>query len=184
MFVGEKSAGNIPGASDALNKAKARADDGDHMPAIFNGTDWFKGEDGRWRREVPDKDMKLTGHLKEGGGAVPFDKAVKHDELFKADPDLKNSTVEVKDLPGFEGGYDRDNRRIYVRNPNDLKTIAHEKQHDIQFGHGLTPGTTPQAAGGVEAYENNLGEVEARDVESRMNNSDIKKKPKLCHKAG
>lgn len=184
MFVGEKASPNIPGAAEDLGRAKQQAAGGQHMPHIFKQTGWFQAEDGQWRREVPDKDMKLTGRLKKGGGPVRIDEAIDHKKLFEADPDLRCSTVEVKSIPGFAGGYDPNKRRIYVEDPNDIKTIMHEKQHDIQYQHGLTPGTLPETAGSREAYLNNTGEREARDVEARLKNNDRQKKPALLHKAG
>jgi hypothetical protein len=95
MFVGDKAAPNIPGASEQLGQARAEESGGGHMPAIFASTGWFKGPDGQWRREVPDKDMEFTGKLKKGAGAIPLDQAIKHDELFKAAPGLRDVTIEA-----------------------------------------------------------------------------------------
>lgn len=49
-----------------------------------------------------------------------------------------------------------------------MDTVLHEIQHAIQFTEGFAPGANSRADGKY-GYKNSLGEVEARDVESRKN---------------
>lgn len=52
-------------------------------------------------------------------------------------------------------------------NTSDLDTILHEIQHAIQHIEGFANGSNRKAAGGYKNYRGTLGEIEARDVESR-----------------
>jgi len=183
MFVGDKAAPNIEGASEQLGRAKEQADNGKHMPHIFQQTDWFQNKDDKqWRREVSDKDMKMTGDLKKNGGSMRLDQAVKHDELFKAVPNLRCTTIESKKLSG-KGNvaeYDPNKNHITVNNPKDMKSTAHEIQHAVQNDQNFPTGSRG-ADGSDPNYKNNRGEREARDVEARLNGQGGK--PDLLHKS-
>jgi len=190
MFVGPKAAHHIPGAVDQLNTATHLASDGEHMPHIFQQTGWFQNkEDGQWRREVPDKDMKLTGKLKSGD-IKRLDEVIKHDNLFRAAPEIRNVTVSA-------GGHDLDRntaaayypgrRHISIKDPGKKKDLAHEIQHAVQENQHFptqSRGAMMNGPGGYSEYKKNLGEQESRDVESRLGNTNPSRKPRLCHKAG
>jgi len=49
-----------------------------------------------------------------------------------------------------------------------MSILLHEIQHSIQKEEGFARGTNKREAGGFKNYQNTLGEIEARDVENRM----------------
>lgn len=184
MFVGEKAAPNIAGASQQLGQAKEQDDSGEHMPHIFRQTDWFKNsDDGQWRREIDDSKMEMTGNLKNGKDPVRLDEAVKHDELFKAAPDLRCTQIQAdKNLDsGTYAEFHPDKDLIKVRDPGDKKSTIHEMQHALQQDQNF-PGQSRGSSSNDSNYKDNLGEREARDVEDRM--KDQSSKPELLHKSG
>lgn len=96
-------------------------------------------------------------------------------KLYEAYPQLKNVTVFFKKLSGMQGYADAGLNQI-VLDPDGLRDagqtvregLSHEIQHIIQSIEGFAHGSTPEAAGSYEAYRKAGGEIEARDVESRL----------------
>lgn len=95
--------------------------------------------------------------------------------LYEAYPQLKNTTLIFKKLSGVQGYTDAESNLI-VLDPAGLRDagqtvregLAHEIQHLIQHIEGFVSGSNPKEAGSYEAYRNTGGEIEARDVESRL----------------
>lgn len=176
MFVGERAAGNIAGGKEQFQAAQAALSEGKAPAWIHKRHGWFQGEDGQWRREVLDDDMKLrSGGLKEGKGPMALDQAIKHDELFKVAPNLRCTTIEAG-RPTGKGAvaeYDPGRDHIVVRDPKDLKSIAHEVQHAVQNDQGFPEGSRG-ASGSDPNYRENIGERESRDVEKRLRDQDSK----------
>lgn len=104
---------------------------------------------------------------------------IKHDELFKAYPELEGIEVSFDYLEGERGHYDSKRDRIFIDsrlrgNDEQLKnTLIHEIQHAIQHIEGFATGADYAywQAQGVEnpneMYQRTAGEIEARDVASR-----------------
>ena len=96
-------------------------------------------------------------------------------KLYEAYPQLKNVKLFFEKLSGMEGYTDVGLNKI-VLDPDGLREagqtvregLAHEIQHIIQSIEGFTRGSTPSDAGSYEAYRKAGGEIEARDVESRL----------------
>lgn len=180
MFVGHLAANNIPGGREQLKAAKLAQRDGKLPDWIHKRHGWFQGEDGQWRREIHDDDMKLTGKLKSGKGEMKLDQAIKHDELFKAAPGLKNTTIEAGKTQGGVAEFLPCQNKIMVSRPGNIKDIAHEVAHAVQQDQQF-----PEQSRGASArdpnYRTNIGEREARNVEQRI--KDQSKKPDLLKTA-
>jgi hypothetical protein len=96
-------------------------------------------------------------------------------KLYEAYPQLKEVKLRFEKLSGMEGYADTGYKTI-VLDPDGLhdagqtvrEGLAHEIQHLIQNIEGFSTGSTPEKAGSYEAYRKAGGEIEARDVESRL----------------
>lgn len=171
-FVNESVAGKL-GKEDNLARAKGMLADGHAPTDVFNETGWGLTPYGQLETALDDRDFALTGNL--GEDPIRFDEAVTHPTLFDAVPEMRDVTIqqapagsEVAETPGFLGYYDPVNDHIVVKDANDIESIAHEG-----LGHGVQDqlmfpeeghGTSPEAAGSFEAYEEWPGEVAARDI--------------------
>lgn len=96
---------------------------------------------------------------------------LKHDELFKAYPQLKDTRLEFKALPEkSKGSYNPNTDTITLneslRNSPE-KTLLHEIQHIIQTTEGFAKGANIE--NGKEQYVKSAGEIEARDTANRRN---------------
>lgn len=104
-------------------------------------------------------------------------------ELFRAYPQLKDITVEyICELDGEDerlgGYYDKTNNKIVLRNnvsKSEIKsTLLHEIQHAIQDIEGFSRGgsiesfETKDGLSAYEQYRRIAGEVEARNVQKRI----------------
>lgn len=96
-------------------------------------------------------------------------------KLYEAYPKLKETSLWFKKLSGMEG-YTDVRRNQIVLDPDGLRNagqtvregLSHEIQHIIQSIEGFAAGSNPKDAGSYEAYRKTGGEIEARDVESRL----------------
>ena len=106
---------------------------------------------------------------------------IKHDELFRRYPSLKNTSLVFEDMkPGEKGFFDTRDNSIHIS--NELKsgpqsTLIHEIQHVIQKRDGRPSGASPEywkmmtesdeARTPMELYKNTAGEIEAREAANR-----------------
>jgi hypothetical protein len=103
---------------------------------------------------------------------------LKHDELFNAYPELKDTRLEFKALPEkSKGSYNSNTDTITLneslRNSPE-KTLLHEIQHIIQTTEGFAKGANIE--NGREQYVKSAGEIEARDTANRSNLSSEQRK--------
>jgi hypothetical protein len=103
---------------------------------------------------------------------------LKHEELFKAYPQLKDTRLEFKALPEkSKGSYNPKTDTITLneslRNSPE-KTLLHEIQHIIQTTEGFAKGANIE--NGKEQYVKSAGEIEARDTANRSNLSSEQRK--------
>jgi len=93
-----------------------------------------------------------------------------HDALYSAYPYLLGLNVKVnKALSKGEGIYNNDYKTISLPDGTiDLKDIMHEIQHSIQFHEDFSRGGSPSSEGDISKYLSLSGEVESRNVESRL----------------
>jgi hypothetical protein len=134
---------------DALALAQRMEKAGAGRDEIIDATNWFKDVDGKWKFEIDDSSM--TAMITPAGYPSFRDitKTVKHPELFKAYPQLRDIDL-IKDNYGtagrgsFAGSFDSNMPPSIRVAPGDAKqnrsTMLHELQHGVQniegFGRG------------------------------------------------
>ena len=173
MFVGKKAEQSDPEMyKKAIEMEKGRVgrnrqfSDGE----IFEQTGFFRGVDGKWRREIPDDKAKLKPNAFKDARvqvelpnnktylSTTLDEYLDHEELFKNYPELKNIRIgelDKEDMRLGSSGYflkDADGRQfINIRkdlSPTEKRSvILHEIQHAIQDTENFAKG------GNIEAYE-------------------------------
>ena len=140
---------------------------------IWAATGTVRGLEGRWRQEITDHNATISG--KRPMRPTKLNKFLKHDEIFKSYPFLKNVEIEFYDNTdnlsdqGWTGG----NRMgIATHNPlgelnsddEILDTLIHEIQHQIQDKEGWGLGGNLDMTGGDwDDYARISGEIGARD---------------------
>ena len=210
MFGGEKGAAEADKAEektyrmDNLKVAEKMERGKKDAKAIKLATGWERGADGKWRYEMPDakiKDMKDIG----GGNIVKrFDDDMLWNDgkladvidapgLFEAYPQLKDVRIDtdaiMNDMPS-NGEYNAKTNTITIH-ADELKymnsILNHEIQHAIQHIEGFTRGGSPRLIRGevkknddYNSYKSLAGEVEARNVESRMGMTDEERRNSLA----
>ena len=210
MFAGEKGAAEADKAEektyrmDNLKVAEKMERGKKDAKAIKLATGWERGADGKWRYEMPDakiKDMKDIG----GGNIVKrFDDDMLWNDgkiadvidapgLFEAYPQLKDVRIDtdaiMNDMPS-NGEYNAKTNIITIH-ADELKymnsILNHEIQHAIQHIEGFARGGSPRLIRGevkknddYNSYKSLAGEVEARNVESRMGMTDEERRNSLA----
>ena len=135
-------------------------------------TGWFKDKEGNWEFEISDQHTKFKIQPKTNTKYKLSD-IFEANTLYEMYPELKNITVEFKNLKGKSGNYNSIANKITINNTmtnnlDNLKgTLLHEIQHYIQNEEGLPTGTT--ILFGNEQYANSKGEIEAADTKIRRN---------------
>ncbi len=135
-------------------------------------TGWFKDKEGNWEFEISDQHTKFKIQPKTNTKYKLSD-IFEANTLYEMYPELKNITVEFKNLKGKSGNYNSIANKITINNTmtnnlDNLKgTLLHEIQNYIQNEEGLPTGTT--ILFGNEQYANSKGEIEAADTKIRRN---------------
>ena len=136
-------------ALDKLEQAKAMA--GDKTPEdIYKATGWFKGQDGKWRFEIPDNLEAISLDKLLNDKRAKLEEIYDNPQLFEAYPDLKDVPVRIEEIEkGFNGFAYADAITISasLKNDNEAKSIlVHEIQHLIQKREGFARGGGPKTA--------------------------------------
>lgn len=173
MFGGQRAA---TADLEALSRAQKLAEGGATRDAIWDQTGWFQGPDKQWRFEIDDSGAKFNV-----AGDYPWSvsNALNHPDLTAAYPDLAGVKIG-RTAPTGGGSYMEDLDRISLGlypHHKDGSTLLHETQHALQsresFARGNNSKDAPadiQSSGlGYEWYRRHAGEVEARNVQTRMN---------------
>jgi hypothetical protein len=167
----------------ALSQAQAMAASGVGRDAIHAQTGWHQGVDGKWRFEIDDSGASLAGLEK---GKVARFSGIDHPELEQAYGRLAPVHGMVRPGAPEEGAFLPGGRNFppYIhaqgRNPESAKSVAlHEFQHGAQHVEGFATGGSPKSFAldlpsggydnGYDLYRRLAGEVEARNVQTRMN---------------
>lgn len=140
----------------ALAKAEEMAAKGAHREDIWRDTGWFQGADKKWRFEIPDDKAQMSPHVYEKNAV--FDPSVegqlRHEELYKAYPDIRDGRMVVNKNDSNSGAYYAKHplnpERIEINAPDvdSVKSLAlHELQHGVQHREGFTPGSSVERAG-------------------------------------
>lgn len=170
-FAGEKA---ITANVGKLDQAKAMLEKGADEVEIWQKTGWFKDEiDGKWKFEINPR----GGELKPNPPSNTVLYNVLNDEkLYEAYPQLQLYKVEIageynpaalKTIGSANGGFIPSQKTFIINeNATDFKsTLYHEIQHAIQEIEGFSPGASSKN----DKYWLAGGEVEARNVQKRMN---------------
>lgn len=136
-------------ALDKLEQAKAMAEDSS-SEEIYKATGWFKGQDGKWRFEIPDNLEAITLDKLMNDKRAKLGEIYDNPQLFEAYPDLKDVPVRIEEIEkGFNGFAYADAITISasLKNDNEAKsTLVHEIQHLIQKREGFARGGGPETA--------------------------------------
>ena len=137
-------------ALDKLEQAKAMVEDGRTPEDIYKATGWFKGQDGKWRFEIPDNLEAITLDKLLNDKRAKLGEIYDNPQLFEAYPDLKDVPVRIEEIEkGFNGFAYADAITISasLKNDNEAKsTLVHEIQHLIQKREGFARGGGPETA--------------------------------------
>ena len=181
----------------AMNKlAKELEDAGVSAREIWSKTGNWRAPDGKWRQEIPDNKAEFRTNFDstimskannyKGGQEGPIGGMLRHDDLYKAYPDLlttdrmtvqklvdwlpdSSNTGEYKQTFGGKG-------YLELRNKTEqgaLNTAVHELQHGVQNREGFQKGATESMfrdkpdATAFEQYQRQMGEAEARAAAAR-----------------
>lgn len=167
----------------ALAKAQELAGAGANRDDVWNQTGWFTGPDGKWRFEIDDSGAQLAGVTaldkpslfgRRGEPTSATFSGLDHralDEAYGQSPMIYGKygpgiTESGSHIPSADPNFAP---YLEVQGPTsqDARSIAlHERQHDIQGREGFANGGQLT---GPEDYRRLAGEVEARNVQSRMN---------------
>ena len=170
-FAGQKA---ITANVGKLDQAKAMLEKGADEVEIWQKTGWFKDEiDDKWKFEINPR----GGELKPNPPRNTVLYNVLNDEkLYEAYPELQLYRVEIageynqaalKALDSADGGFIPSQKTFIINEKTtDFKsTLYHEIQHAIQEIEGFSPGASSKNG----KYWLAGGEVEARNVQKRMN---------------
>lgn len=136
-------------AMDKLADAQRRFETGEDAGAIYKDTGWQRGQDGRWRYEIPDNLNNI--HITEEVNKL--EDVYNNPKLFEAYPQLKALWVIKRKLPeNAKGYYSRKDNSIYLADDKSeketAKALIHELQHVIQYIEGFAIGGSPDSVRG------------------------------------
>jgi len=154
-----------------LKQAEKLAELGHSADDIRDMTGWFKGVDDKWRFEIPDQPSQMTRGV---GTNARVGEVLSHDELYNAYPELRD--MKAYGLGAREEGMylpreAPSGEAVFVGDNNAHSTLLHELQHAIQEREGFSAGANLKpkpSAKDVSNYKRSAGEVEARNVQTRM----------------
>lgn len=188
-FLGEEVLKNNKEAMNMLEQAKKMKKENKDINYIRQNTGWFKAADGNWKAEINDSDAKMKHEL-EKNRTYNLGDILDHKTLYSLQPAYRNIKVTTRDIKA-NGIYHPKTSGISISNRiikdvEQLKsTLLHEIQHATQHAENWQGGTNLKKAGSWEAYKNNYGEIEAREVQNRMDMSyeeRMTKKPSIQSK--
>lgn len=174
--------------ADKVKLAKAmEMESAGASPAVIRGeTGWFKGGDEKWRFEISDANATMNSpETLSLQNSYPVGATVRHDELYSNYPELRQ--IKVHPETGSGGGINLAERELYLGTGADLapeirndyvKSVAlHELQHAVQGIEGFAGGAGMSTANrSLNDYRRAAGEVEARNVQRRMNWTDSERR--------
>lgn len=138
--------GSATADRSALQQAEELARQGVDNETIRQQTGWYKGMDGKWRYEIDDSQMEISGEIIN---YMSLGELMQHEKLYAAYPDLADISIVFQGLEaGVNGSYhpqfDSINLSYRLKNdPVGLKdALVHEIQHAIQHREGFTNGAT------------------------------------------
>jgi len=142
--------------AEGMEKAGRSRDD------IWKETGWFKGPEGKWKFEIDDsgaKNLKGLYESRNNGVDVNLNKAIKHDDLYKAYPQAKGVLANFG--WGGEGARFSPQTKfmeIGYGRPNPQSSALHETQHFIQDLEGFSKGGNAREMGNAMGGYRELNE--------------------------
>jgi hypothetical protein len=144
-----------------LNEAQLLEGRGEHPVSIFQRTGWYRGNEGRWKFEIPDQGAKLkqevvpeliwtkdakTGEVSAVASGKEYldtvdpsrikrmDDLLDHPKLYEAYPWVKDIKIKVVDDPHFSGSANFEERRISINQNqfDDPAELMKTLLHEIQ----------------------------------------------------
>lgn len=156
---------------------------GQSKSKIRKRTGWYKDINNDWKFEISDKEAKIKIDPTPNT-SYKLSELMKHDTLYKmyqniGDTSVKFLNIEDKIQNGKKivvyGYVNKLTGKVYVNNKiinnksKVLETLLHETQHKIQSKEGFQTGT--YIGKDKNRYNNNFGEMEARETSKRKNMS-------------
>ena len=187
MVTGKKGAKNLDKLTgtkdftDNYNEALEMEKNNASKKEIREQTGWYKDVNNDWKFEISDKSTKIKTQPQKNA-TYKLEDLLDHNYLYKMYPDLKNRKVVFEQMETRieDGKTYRKNGRVnkitgtihlnndIINNFEQIKsTLLHEIQHTIQAKEKFQNGTS--ASYGREKYDNNFGEMEARETSQRRN---------------
>ncbi|WP_295396942.1 LPD23 domain-containing protein [uncultured Thiodictyon sp.] len=176
-FAGERAA---TADTHALSRAQEWLADGMTAEDVRRQTGWFRGQDGKWRFEINDRDARLIPGVRDGA----LNELLDHPRLFEAYPQLVNmqATLDVgAHVDQRSGEYKQGNPNgrhwherqpsIAVRAPTQqeaLTTLLHEIQHGIQYTEGFAVGGNPASSETAALAEDKSAELRAASFQAQQ----------------
>lgn len=138
-------------ALDTLADAQRRFDAGEDADAIYQDTGWVRGQDGRWRYEIPD-DINAIDF--GGRSASTLGQVYDNPRLYAAYPELRDMPVSFADT-SYGGGYNPQAITLNAAYTDQQakEALIHEVQHAIQDLEGFAVGGAPDTVQQQIAYE-------------------------------
>lgn len=159
--------------------------------------------DKKQRFEISDRQSYLKRNAVNPSvdkGVVQLQDILQHEGLWRQYPEFKKLRVSFEDLGNAKGSFNDSTFTVSINKnmrPSEMRsTLLHEIQHAIQAREGFARGGSPEGmrenfmqavrqldkkggrlpSGIQDAYSRLSGEVEARDVQARMNMSPEQRK--------
>ena len=138
-------------ALDTLVDAQRRFDAGEDADAIYQDTGWVRGQDGRWRYEIPD-DINAIDFGDRS--ASTLGQVYDNPRLYAAYPELRDISVSFADT-SYGGGYNPQAITLNAAYTDQQakEALIHEVQHAIQDIEGFAVGGAPDTVQQQIAYE-------------------------------
>ena len=138
-------------ALDTLADAQRRFDAGEDADAIYQDTGWVRGQDGRWRYEIPD-DINAIDFGDRS--ASTLGQVYDNSRLYAAYPELRDMPVYFADTT-YGGGYNPQAITLNAAYTDQQakEALIHEVQHAIQDIEGFAVGGAPDTVQQQIAYE-------------------------------
>ena len=150
IFAGRNAAG---APLDKLARAEELERSGEPAEAVWGATDWFRGQDGKWRFEVDDSAAALSSDGLSDTAATKMGQFMDHPDLYRAHPDVSEIYTTADSSLGRSGSYAVPESRkhmglfdideqITVKGDDRRSTTLHELQHAVQRREGFARGSS------------------------------------------
>ena len=160
QIIGSSGSFNAFGFASTASKvgAKILKAAGFSKEFVFALTRWEKGEDGLWRKEIPDADLIASLEDLQDGGVYTIAQLLDRSPLFDAYEGIDGLHVRIDNELDAEGATTANGIVLNINRIKNLanskgishdkmlhKTLLHEIQHVIQYIEGFAQGSSPDA---------------------------------------